>query len=74
MIQNQAVYHVFFSDHDDSDISQEEIAPRFQATNALPIPWVPPGDISNLVVFLASDEGRYLTGAVLPLDSGFSVA
>jgi NAD(P)-dependent dehydrogenase (short-subunit alcohol dehydrogenase family) len=29
-----------------------------------------PDDISNGVVFLASDEARYLTGTALPIDAG----
>ena len=29
-----------------------------------------PIDISNAVLFLASDEARYLTGAALPVDGG----
>ncbi len=31
-------------------------------TNTLPVPWVEPVDISNAVLFLASDEARYITG------------
>jgi len=46
---------------------------RFQALNALPIPWVEPVDISNAVLFLASDESRYVTGVTLPVDAGFAV-
>ncbi|HEY0804646.1 MAG TPA: SDR family oxidoreductase [Pseudonocardiaceae bacterium] len=38
--------------------------------NALPIPWVDPVDISNAVLFLASDEARYITGVALPVDAG----
>jgi (+)-trans-carveol dehydrogenase len=38
--------------------------------NALPIPWVDPVDISNAVLFLASDEARYITGVPLPVDAG----
>ena len=34
---------------------------RFQALDVLPIPWVEPVDISNAVLFLASDEARYIT-------------
>jgi (+)-trans-carveol dehydrogenase/(-)-trans-carveol dehydrogenase len=41
------------------------------ALNALPIPWVEPADISNAVLFLASDEARYITGVTLPVDAGF---
>jgi NAD(P)-dependent dehydrogenase (short-subunit alcohol dehydrogenase family) len=37
---------------------------------ALPIPWVDPVDISNALLFLVSDEGRYITGATLPVDAG----
>lgn len=36
----------------------------------LPIPWVEPEDISNAVLFLASDEACYITGAALPVDAG----
>jgi NAD(P)-dependent dehydrogenase (short-subunit alcohol dehydrogenase family) len=38
--------------------------------NALPIPWVEPRDISNALLFLASDEARYITGVTLPIDAG----
>jgi NAD(P)-dependent dehydrogenase (short-subunit alcohol dehydrogenase family) len=36
----------------------------------LPVPWVQPEDISNAVLFLASDESRYITGVPLPIDAG----
>jgi len=38
--------------------------------NVLPIPWVEPLDISNAVLFLASDEARFITGVPLPVDAG----
>jgi (+)-trans-carveol dehydrogenase len=69
MIQNQALYHLFLPDHHD-DITRNEVAPVFQALNALPIPWVQSVDISNAVLFLASDEARYITGVTLPVDAG----
>ena len=70
MIQNQATYHLFLPDHDAGQITHEEVMPAFQATNALPIPWVESIDISNAVLFLASDEARYITGVTLPVDAG----
>lgn len=38
--------------------------------NALPTPWVEPVDISNAVLFLASDDARNITGVTLPVDAG----
>ena len=32
--------------------------------------WVEPRDISNAVLFLASDEARFITGVSLPVDAG----
>ena len=72
MIQNQALYHLFRPDLQ-GDITPDDVAPVFQATNALPIPWLDSVDISNAVLFLASDEARYITGVTLPVDAGFLV-
>lgn len=41
--------------------------------NLLPVRVVEPVDISNAIVWLTSDEGRYVTGVELPVDAGFSV-
>ena len=32
-----------------------------------------PEDVANLIVFLASDESRYITGAAMVIDGGWSV-
>jgi NAD(P)-dependent dehydrogenase (short-subunit alcohol dehydrogenase family) len=37
------------------------------------VPWVEPGDVSNAVLFLASDEARYITGVTLPVDAGMTI-
>jgi SDR family mycofactocin-dependent oxidoreductase len=73
VIQNQATYHLFMPDHDAGEITRDEVAPAFQTLNALPIPWMEPIDISNAVLFLASDEARYITGVTLPVDAGVLV-
>jgi SDR family mycofactocin-dependent oxidoreductase len=68
MIQNEATYRLFRPDLEHP--TREDFASASQSVNALPIPWVEPVDISNAVLFLASDEGRYITGVTLPVDAG----
>jgi SDR family mycofactocin-dependent oxidoreductase len=70
MIQNAATYALFAPDLEEKDRTKERIAERFQALNALPVPWVEPVDISNAVLWLASDESRYVTGVTLSIDAG----
>ena len=70
MIHNVAAYKLFAPDLAEKDRTKENLLPRFQAQNALPIPWVEPVDISNAVLWLASDESRYVTGVTLPVDAG----
>jgi NAD(P)-dependent dehydrogenase (short-subunit alcohol dehydrogenase family) len=71
MIQNEATYRLFRPDL--RDRGAQELADAGRAINALPIPWLEPVDISNAVLFLASDEARYITGVTLPVDAGFLV-
>jgi NAD(P)-dependent dehydrogenase (short-subunit alcohol dehydrogenase family) len=42
-------------------------------TNALPADVLDPRDVSNAVLWLASDEARYVTGAALPVDAGNTI-
>ena len=70
MIQNGAMYKLFVPGSENP--TQEEFAALSQSLQALPIPWVEPVDISNALLFLASDEGRYITGVTLPVDAGMT--
>jgi NAD(P)-dependent dehydrogenase (short-subunit alcohol dehydrogenase family) len=38
--------------------------------HVIPIPWVEPEDISAGLLYLASDDGRYVTGTTLVIDAG----
>jgi NAD(P)-dependent dehydrogenase (short-subunit alcohol dehydrogenase family) len=46
-----------------------EIAEK-SAGNLLPTPWVTVDDVVGSVLFLASDDARYITGSALVLDAG----
>ena len=70
MIQNAATYELFAPDLAPEQRTKDVLAERFQTLNALPIRWVEPRDISNAVLWLASDESRYVTGVTLPIDAG----
>ncbi len=68
MIQNEALYRSFRPDLDNP--GREDVKAGFQTMNLLPIPWVDPVDVSNAIVWLASDAARYVTGITLPVDAG----
>jgi SDR family mycofactocin-dependent oxidoreductase len=48
----------------------DDMAVVAQMMHVLPIGWVEPVDISNAVLFLASDEARYVTGLTMTVDGG----
>ena len=68
MIMNDAIYKLFRPDLE--HVTKADFEEASKAVNALPIPWVEPVDISNAVLFFASDESRYVTGVPLPVDAG----
>ncbi len=45
----------------------------YRALNAIPVPWIEVDDVTNAILFLVSDEARYVTGVALPVDAGFLV-
>ena len=67
MIQNQSIYSLFTGK---KDATKDDFAAASRQVIALPIPWVESVDISNALLFLASDEARYITGVPLPVDAG----
>ena len=68
MVQNEFTHKLFRPDRENP--TMEEFAEAAATINLLPIPWVEPIDISNAVLWLASDEARYVTGIALPIDAG----
>lgn len=71
MIQNPGTWGMFAPE--DPEPTQEKAIPGMTSLNSIPVPWIEPIDISNAVLFLASDEARYITGVALPVDAGAAV-
>lgn len=69
MIQNEAIWSAFAPGVENPTV--DDFGDTFTAMNLLPIPWMEPGDISDAVAWLASDESRYVTGVTLPVDAGY---
>ena len=68
LFMNEATMKLFRPDLENP--GPDDLLPIGQLMHTLPIGWVEPVDISNAVLFLASDEARYITGVTLPVDAG----
>jgi SDR family mycofactocin-dependent oxidoreductase len=71
MIQNEGVYRLFQPQAETP--TRESVAGSFAATNVIPVPWIEPADVSQSILWLLSDASRYITGAALPVDAGFTI-
>jgi SDR family mycofactocin-dependent oxidoreductase len=70
MVLNEQMYRRLRPDL--ANPTAADAAAVLQARNLLPVPWVEPVDVANAVVFLASDQGRYITGTQLVVDAGLT--
>jgi SDR family mycofactocin-dependent oxidoreductase len=71
MLQSEPMYKTFRPDLANPTVEQAEEG--FRSMQAMPIAWVEPSDISYAVVYLASDESRYVTGVQLKIDGGATI-
>ena len=65
MVAN-AEYGEFINTH--PDVAADE-----SFKNPMPVELVESVDISNAILYLASDEGRYVTGVTFPVDAGYNI-
>ncbi|MBM7459259.1 mycofactocin-coupled SDR family oxidoreductase [Rhodococcus coprophilus] len=68
MLQSEPMYRSFRPDLEHPTRADAE--PVFGVQQAMPIPYIEPEDSSNMVLFLASDESRYVTGMQMRVDGG----
>jgi SDR family mycofactocin-dependent oxidoreductase len=69
LLHNDGVYARFRPDLEKP--TRDDVLPAFATLQLMPgVPYIEPDDISNAVVFLASDEARYITGEFISVDAG----
>jgi SDR family mycofactocin-dependent oxidoreductase len=68
MLRSDPMYRSFRPDLENPTWDDAVLA--FPVQQAMPIAYIEPVDISNAVLFLASDEARYITGIQLRVDAG----
>jgi SDR family mycofactocin-dependent oxidoreductase len=68
MLRSEPMYRSFRPDLENPTFEDAVLA--FPVQQAMPVAYIEPVDISNAVLFLASDEARYITGMQLRVDAG----
>lgn len=68
MLHNEGMYKVFRPDL--KEPTGEDAEASFPAMQAMPVPYIEPADVSAAVVFMASDDARFITGSQLRIDAG----
>lgn len=68
MVINEDTFRRFRPDI--AEPTLEDALPRFGSMNLLPTPMLEPRDVSEALLWLASDEARFVTGIALPVDAG----
>jgi SDR family mycofactocin-dependent oxidoreductase len=68
LLHNDPMYKIFRPDLESP--TAEDALLAFPAMQAMPIPFIEPRDVSEAVLFLASDESRFVTGLQLRVDAG----
>jgi SDR family mycofactocin-dependent oxidoreductase len=68
MIDNPASAMMFRPDMDNPTLD-DGVAP-LSRVNLMDLPWVSVDDVADTVIFLASEESKFITGASIPVDAG----
>jgi SDR family mycofactocin-dependent oxidoreductase len=72
MLQNDAMYKIFRPDLENPGYDDAQAA--FGSMHKMPVNTIEPADISEAVLYLASDAARYVTGQQLKVEAGALLA
>ena len=73
LLQNEYIYSLFRPDLEKGKITKEDFAPASRYFQALPVDWLEPEDVADLVLFLASEDAKYISGDNIRIDAGSMV-
>ena len=68
MLNSDVMYRVFRPDLENP--AREDALLAFPAMQAMPVGFVEPEDVADMVLFLVSDDSRYVTGMQMRVDAG----
>lgn len=68
MMDNDFMYHAFRPDLESP--TREDMIPSLETKSPMGVPWLSPQDVSEAVLYFASDASRWVTGQQLKLDGG----
>lgn len=68
MLNSDPMYKVFRPDLESP--TREDALPAFPAMSNMGVPYVEPEDVASMVLFLVSDESRYVNGMQMRVDAG----
>lgn len=71
LLLNENNWRIFRPDLDHPTL--DDVIDLYRGLNLLPVPWVESEDVANALLFLASDEARYITGVAFPVDAGMAI-
>jgi SDR family mycofactocin-dependent oxidoreductase len=72
MIHHESLYKRFRPDVNEP--TREDVTPVFRSLNPIPVPWIAPQDVSDVVLFLVSDQARYITGDAISVAAGYNAS
>jgi SDR family mycofactocin-dependent oxidoreductase len=70
MVENDALVGLFTGGRPGAKFDDPDVTRAFLDMESMPVPYLEPIDVSNAVLFLASDEARYVTGTTQVVDLG----
>lgn len=71
MMWNDAMIGLFIPGMSTADLNEDDWWNGLASMNLLPVGAVEPADVTAVVKFLASHEGRYITASEIPVDAGY---